>query len=161
MKFNPNLHEKTNKRFELENKKTLAGGRKNKDEEQKMPVRAPITAGTPSTFNREDYVRIPGMDGLYGNPVFISKFEVLGMNGKNYEDTHRHVLQTQNGLYIPTPAIFMPHFKNVINTYNNKGVLLDASGAQISREEHEEIYKHLTTNFGFFERLSSFLNFLG
>ena len=96
---------------------------------------------------REDYILIPDVKGLFGDPVFVSKFEVSGTNGKNYEDTHRLVFQSQNGLYIPPPRIFMPHFKNVVGTYNNNGVLLDANANPISGEEHEEIYRHLTTNF--------------
>ena len=72
--------------------------------------KAKLVHGDLSAFNILNYD---------GNPVFISKFEVLGMNGKNYEDTHRAAFQLQKGLYIPTPAIFMPHFKNVVETYKN------------------------------------------
>src|SRR3989338_3911458 len=94
------------------------------------------TTGINSTLeNPRDYIQIQGIKGIYGNPVVISKFEVQGMNGKNYEDTHRLVLQPQNGLYIPTSAIFMPHFKNVVDAYNNNGIILDADGNQINRQE--------------------------
>ena len=97
--------------------------------------------------NPRDYIQVPGVNGIHGNPVVISKFEVQGMNKKNYEDTHRAAFQLQKGLYIPTPAIFMPHFKNVVETYKNNQLLLNAEGNPIRREEHEEIYRHLTTNF--------------
>ncbi|MBI2507426.1 hypothetical protein HYV89_00560 [Candidatus Woesearchaeota archaeon] len=106
------------------------------------------TTGINSTLeNPRDYIQIPGINGIHRNPIAISKFEVQGMNGKNYEDTHRAVFQLEKGLYIPTPAIFMQHFKNIIDTYQNNQTIFDASGNPISKEEHEEIYRHLTTDF--------------
>ena len=106
------------------------------------------TTGINSTLeNPRDYIQIQGIKGIHGNPVGISKFEVQGMNGKNYEDTHKAVFQSGKGLYIPTPAIFMQHFKNIVDTYQNNQTIFDASGNPISKGEHEEIYRHLTTNF--------------
>ena len=100
-----------------------------------------------SLENPKDYVQVPGIKGIHRAPVVISKYEAAGMNNMNYENTHRAVFQLGKGLYIPPPGIFMPHFKNVVSTYKNNQPLLDAEGNPIRREEHGEIYKHLTTNF--------------
>ena len=103
--------------------------------------------GSLNVKNPGDYIQVPGVNGLYGNPVVISKFEVAGMNNKNYEDTHKAVFQLREGVYIPPPSIFMPHFKNVVSAYKNNQPIFDAAGNPVSRQELEEIYKHLTTNF--------------
>ena len=103
--------------------------------------------GSLNVKNPGDYIQVPGVNGLYGNPAAISKFEVQGMNNKNYEDTHKAVFQLREGVYIPPPSIFMPHFKNVVSAYKNNQPVFDAAGNPVSRQELEEIYKHLTTNF--------------
>ena len=108
---------------------------------QSEPVINPAVI-SPS-INPADYVKL-GVNGLYGNPVLISKFEIPDANGKDYENTHRFVLS--KGLYVPTPRIFMAYFKNVIDAKNNKVALLDGNGNEIKGKELDDIYGHLTTN---------------
>ena len=95
-------------------------------------------------ITKSDYLQAPGIKGIHGNPIIISKFEIQGANNKNYENTHKHTLQ--NGLYMPTPGIFMPHFLNIVNAFHKNITIFDGEGNPISRKELEDIYKHLTTN---------------
>ena len=98
----------------------------------------------PKNITLSDYLQVPNVVGIHGKPVIISKFEIQEANNLNYNGAHEFALK--QGLYVPTPSIFMPHFNNVISTYKNKQPLLDGEGNPIPREEHEDIYKHLTTN---------------
>ena len=98
---------------------------------------------TNAQIELSDYVQV-GIKGLFGNPVLISKFELPGHNNLNYEKTHFKVFE--NGLYMPTPAIFMKYFINVINAYNKNIPIYDGNGNRINSIELGDIYKHLTTN---------------
>ena len=86
-----------------------------------------------------------GINGIYGKPVVISPFEMEGYNNKNYNNTHRMLLR--NGLYMPTPFIFMTHFKNVMDAIQGRGKLLYADGTEVEEELKVDIYKHLTEDF--------------
>ena len=70
-------------------------------------VQAPASNLTIANINPREYIQV-GINGLNGTPVAISAYELQGSNNKNYEDAHRFALQ--QGLYIPTPTIFMTHF---------------------------------------------------
>jgi hypothetical protein len=96
-----------------------------------------------SNINPKDYIQV-GMNGLHGNPVLISKYEVTGANGKNYEDTHKFVLN--QGLYMPTPQIFMTYFNRVMTAYAGSSKLFDGNGSEIKGSELEDLYLHLTKN---------------
>jgi hypothetical protein len=85
-----------------------------------------------------EYVQIPGTNKL------ISKFELEDYNNLNWNDTHFKL--QENGLYMPNPAIFMTHFKNVVESQKQGKHLLDANGNPISDSEREKIFNHLTTN---------------
>ena len=91
-----------------------------------------------ANINKGDYLQIPGTNQI------ISKFEILGYNNLNWNDTHFKL--AENSLYMPTPRIFMSHFVNVVDAYKNKKPLFDSQGNDISRKEVEDIYKHLTIN---------------
>jgi hypothetical protein len=99
---------------------------------------------TPANINPREYIQI-GINGLHGNPVAISVYEAAESNNKNYEQTHRFALE--KGLYIPTPRIFMTHFKNVIEAKKGNKFLKYADGTQVPNQDIEELYKHLTTNY--------------
>lgn len=90
------------------------------------------------------YIQV-GIDGLHGNPVVISPFELEGYNNKTYPETHHKLLR--NGLYMPTPHIFMKHFTNVVNAFKWKRKLSYADGSEVPSALVEEMYKHLTTNY--------------
>jgi len=95
-----------------------------------------------ASINPREYVQVPRIKGIHGGDVLISKFEIPGGNDKNYEDAQRFVLE--RGLYVPTQAIFMPHFSNVVDAHRNNKQLFDGNGDPISRVEIEDMYKHLT-----------------
>ena len=107
------------------------------------PIISPAPLSVNAKINLSDYVNI-GINGLYGSPVLISKFEMQGYNNLNYEKTHFKLLE--NGLYMPSPEIFMAHFNNVMNAYNRKSKLVDGNGDEINGNELDDIYKHLTKN---------------
>ena len=90
------------------------------------------------------YIQV-GMSGLNGSPVVISPFELENFNNMNYDNTH--VKLFENGLYMPTPGIFMPHFKNVVEAFHETKKLFYADGSEVPREEISDMYNHLTKDF--------------
>ena len=94
-------------------------------------------------INTDDFIQLD-INGLYGNKVLISPYELLGFNNMNYENTHKKLLK--NGLYMPTPEIFMEFFMQVLNAYDGKSKLFNAKGKQLSTQEITDMYKHLTTD---------------
>jgi len=112
------------------------------------PAVQPISNPRPisvANIDPRNYIQV-GMNGLHGSPVLISKYEIAGANGKNYEDTHKFVLS--QGLYVPTSAIFMTYFNRVMNAHvnNAKFKLYDGNGAEIKGKELNDLYFHLTKN---------------
>jgi len=102
-----------------------------------------------SNINLRDYIQT-GVNGIHGREALVSKFEYPNANNKNYENAHKFVLT--NGLYVPTPAIFMPHFRNVVRAYETRNqkkpnFLLDGNGNPVTGKELEEIYMHLTKDY--------------
>ncbi len=94
------------------------------------------SVNVPANINPADYVRIPGTTTL------ISKYEQF--KGLKWEPTHFKL--AENGLFMPTPALFMPYFLNVVKAHEKKVALHDGNGTFLSEKEIEDIYKHLTTN---------------
>ncbi|MBU0958032.1 MAG: hypothetical protein KKF56_04460 [Nanoarchaeota archaeon] len=60
-------------------------------------------------------------------------------NGSNQEDTIVNVLR--DGKFVPTPAQFMPHYRNVNLAVQGRGVLYDAAGNLIEGERLSQ-YTH-------------------
>ncbi len=94
--------------------------------------------------NPRDYIHL-GLIGLTGQPICISMTEIEGSNNKNYEDTHKFLLE--QGLYMPTPQIFMHFFKEVISANKGKGGLYYADGFKLSNLDVNKIFKNLTSNY--------------
>ena len=107
------------------------------------PVQPQASSLTIANINPREYIQV-GMNGLNGTPVVISAYELQGSNNKNYEDAHKFVLK--QGLYVPTPKIFMTHFKNVIDARTGNAQLRYSDGSDVPSGEVKEMYKHLTTN---------------
>jgi hypothetical protein len=114
------------------------------------PVSQPVNPAQPLTsslaianINPREYIQL-GINGIHGTSAVISAYELQGSNSKNYEDTHRFVLE--KGLYMPDPRIFTTYFKNVIEAKKGNRTLNYADGTQVLNSEVEEIFKHLTTN---------------
>jgi len=96
-------------------------------------------------INPREYIQV-GIDGLNGTPAVISAYELTGSNNMNYEDTHGFLLE--KGLYMPTPKIFMTHFRNVRDAKMGSTTLNYADGTKVPDSDVENLYKHLTTNYG-------------
>ena len=92
-----------------------------------------------------NYIQV-GVNGIHGNPVVISPFEVDGYNNMNYDDTHTKLLESGLPIYMPTPRIFTSHFKNVISAKAGDRKLLYANGSEVEDDLVDEMYKHVTRN---------------
>jgi len=107
-----------------------------KQEETKVPeevIQEPFT--NPNIDSRE-YLQIPGTTEV------ISYLELQGYNKLNYKDTHFKL--SENGLYMPTPGLFIPHFVNVIDCFKQNKPLYFADGKEVPRRKIEDLYNHLT-----------------
>jgi hypothetical protein len=143
-RYNPNLAQELAREAELEERrKKLEGKRKpevrgeekkeereEREEKTSEPMQIQVQA-----INPREYIQVE-MDGLHGKPVVISAYELLNSNAKNYENTHKFVLK--QGLYMPTPRIFMSHFKNVVQAKEGVRKLFYADGTQVANSEIEE-----------------------
>ena len=98
----------------------------------------PTNIPTPASINPKEYIQLPQTN------IVIARIEPDWTKGFNYEDTHRKLLE--QGHFMPTPVIFMQYFNQVINAYNSKNQLYDATGNSLSKEEIEAIYRHLTSD---------------
>lgn len=85
--------------------------------------------------NREDYIQIPNTNTI------IARTE--SHNGLTNEDTV-FALQ-EEGLYMPSPALFMPYFVNVRDASQGKLTLHTADSKLVPRDEAEELWKKLST----------------
>ena len=138
------------KKRDAEERKRQEGEQRNKPEDSSTQTTSPVsdtTTNQPLQVNSDlkDYIQV-GMAGIHGVQVVISPFELQGYNNLNYEKTHFKLLE--NGLYMPTPRIFMKHFNNLLEAKEGKRKLFYADGTrEVEPELIEEMYKHLTTNF--------------
>ena len=125
-----------------------------KEQPQVDPVQTqgvqPITTPNPepvimpnTQINTDDFIQLE-INGIHGNQALISPYELQDHNNLNYGNTHIKLLN--NGLYMPTPYIFMNFFKQVISAYDNKTKMYTAKGKQLSTQEITDMYKHLTKN---------------
>jgi len=98
---------------------------------------------TQISIDTRKYIQL-GINRLGGNAVAISPYEIAESNNMNYENTHKFVLK--QGLYMPTPKIFMTHFVNVLEAKKGRKNLVYADGTKVPDVEVEEMYQHLTKN---------------
>src|SRR6056297_1927976 len=104
----------------------------NKEQEEKREQsqnnQEPIDFQNPN-ITKHDYIQIPGHNKV------ISKYELQGYNNLNWRQQHFKL--QDNGLYMPTPKIFIDHLLNVVDVYNSneKKKLFDANGDPISKKD--------------------------
>ena len=94
----------------------------------------PVSLNVRANINKSDYVRIPGKN------ILIRKEEIF--RGKNWTDTHYEL--SENGLFMPSPSIFIPYFLNVKNASEGKLKLYDGNNHEFPRNDVENIWKYLT-----------------
>jgi len=116
----------------IEKEKARASGSGQQPTQPTIPT-APLIVQ--ASIRPEDYIQC-------GN-LFVPKFEQPQFKGENWEDAHKSV--QGEGLIMPPPAQFMPHFLNVVNAHNGNGVLLDGNNVQVPADEVKDIYKYLTS----------------
>jgi len=112
---------------------------KNKELDKDETKDVTKSLSVPADIKLEDYIQIPNTYNLV-----ISKYEPDEFKGLKWEETHFKL--HENGLFMPSPALFMPYFLNVIEAHKGKRKLYDGAGKVLDRNEIEDIYKHLTTN---------------
>lgn len=85
--------------------------------------------------NPKDYIRIPN------TRILIAKQETH--KGKNWEETH--YLLSEQGLFMPSPAIFLPYFLKIKEAAEGRVTLYDGSNNPIRRPEADDLYKYMTS----------------
>ena len=98
-----------------------------KGHSERLNIRADI--------NPEDYIRIPNTN------VVIARQETN--KGLKWEDTHYAL--ADNGLFMPTPDLFMPYFIQVRDASQGKVKLYTADNKEIPRDEIEDLWKYLSS----------------
>ena len=88
------------------------------------------------TRNLADFIKIPSTD------ILISKRELH--KGKNWNDSH-YTLQ-ENGLYMPSPSLFIPYFLNVLEAAKGNIILKDGNNKDIPLTEAEDLWEYLSSN---------------
>ena len=89
-----------------------------------------------ASINGQDYIRIPN------TKILIAKQE--SYKGMKWEETHFAL--AENGLFMPTPALFMPYFLSIKDAASGNLTLYDGNNNPIAKEEAEDLWKYLTTN---------------
>src|SRR3989344_4990651 len=102
-------------------------GKNKKPEFQPINVRANI--------NQQDYIRVPNTDTL------ISRAE----QHKGLDWNNAHYNLADNGLFMPTPALFLPYFVNVRDATQGKITLYTADNKPVPRDEAEDLWKYLSS----------------
>ena len=105
--------------------------------EKKEPEEKESLLFIPANINRQDYIKIPNTD------VVIARQETE--KGKDWEAT-RYAL-ADNGLFMPTISLFMPYYINVRDAAQGKATLYTADNKQIPRNEAEELWKYISTDY--------------
>ncbi len=87
-------------------------------------------------INPSDYIRIPDTS------IVIAKRQPQEYNNKKWDEAHFAL--GENGLFMPTPSLFMKYFLGVLAAKQGSANLYDASGSQIAQSELDDLYTHLT-----------------
>jgi len=89
-------------------------------------------------IDRRDFILIPNSN------IGIAKFEQDYSKGENWEDSHFTLAEKY--LWMPRLDRVIPHYQNVVQAYRGNGEIYDLLGNQITDEELEDVYLHLTKN---------------
>src|SRR3989344_2687441 len=88
-----------------------------------------------ANINQQDYIRVPNTDTL------ISRAE----QHKGLDWNNAHYNLADNGLFMPTPALFLPYFVNVRDATQGKITLYTADNKPVPRDEAEDLWKYLSS----------------
>jgi len=117
-------------------KKKLDEAEKKKEDENEEKEAQEKPQGTPliveANIDPSDYIQIPNRN------IMIAKEETL--EGETWENTHYKL--AEDGLFMPSPAIFMPYFVNVRDAAKGNLILYDGEGKPIERDEAEDLWEH-------------------
>jgi len=111
----------------------LAAEKKRKDGNEGEARGTPLNIK--ADINPADYIQIPDRN------ILIAKEETF--KEENWINTHYKL--AENGLFMPSPAIFMPYFVNVRNAAQGDLILYDGNNNPLSIDEAEDLWKYLST----------------
>ena len=131
-RFDPDLARKVTEEYEIEERKNLL--KKKKAPEINPP--SPQQSDVRTNIKGEVYIRVPN------SKVVISRYE--SYKGLDWKNTHYAL--ADNGLFMPTPSLFMPYFVNVRNAAQGKITLYTADNKPVPRDEAEDLWKYLSSN---------------
>ena len=130
-RFDPDLARKVTEEYEIEERKNLL--KKKKAPEINPP--SPQQSDVRTNIKGEVYIRVPN------SKVVISRYE--SYKGLDWKNTHYAL--ADNGLFMPTPSLFMPYFVNVRNAAQGKITLYTADNKPVPRDEAEDLWKSLSS----------------
>jgi hypothetical protein len=108
-------------------------GRESEVQEQGQP------GNIPTVINRADYIKVPRKG------ILISKRELYKGKQFRYNWEKSIFILQENGLYMPSPEIFMTHFMNVKQAAEGKTNLEDGNGNRLSRDEAGSLWSYLSS----------------
>ncbi|MDO8556038.1 MAG: hypothetical protein Q7R96_02585 [Nanoarchaeota archaeon] len=117
------------------NDKTLEEALKDSSSEPQEPVQKPRGLILPGNFDGNQYVQIPN------TTLVIAKAETH--KGKNWNDTHNAL--GGEGLFMPTPAIFLKYFASLKDSASGKTNLYDGRGQLITAVEAQDLWKYASS----------------
>jgi len=130
-RFDPDLARKVTEEHEREERKLL----KNKKTSETNPkLIEPLDVR--ANIKGEVYIRVPN------SKVVISRNE--SYQGLTWENTHYAL--ADNGLFMPTPSLFMPYLIQVRDASQGKITLYTADNKPVPRDEAEDLWKYLSSN---------------
>ena len=135
-RFDPDLARKVTEEHEQEQRKKKLGSKKEASKPNAEALH-PFPLDVKSNIKGEDYIRIPG------TTTIISRQE--SNKGLNWENTHYTL--AENGLYMPSPSLFMPYFMHVRDASQGNTTLYTAGNNPIPTNEAEELWKYLSTDY--------------
>lgn len=112
--------------------KTLEAVLKDSPPETIKPEDKPRGVILPGNFDGNQYVQIPNTN------FSIAKAETH--KGKNWNDTHFAL--AEDGLFMPTPALFMSYLMSLKDAAHGRVTLYDGRGQPISRSEAQHLWAY-------------------
>lgn len=101
-----------------------------------QPIVQPITPiVSPKNLDGSKYIQVPGTN------ILIAREETH----KNSNWTEAHYNLFDEGLFMPSPSLFVPYFINVRDASQGKVQLYDGNNTPLSRADTEDLWKYLST----------------
>src|SRR3989338_9505335 len=130
-RFDPDLARNVAEEHEKEERRNLL----KKKQAPEINPPSPQQSDVRTNIKGEVYIRVPN------SKVVISRNE--SYKGLDWKNTHYAL--ADNGLFMPTPSLFMPYFVNVRDATQGKITLYTADNKPVPRDEAEDLWKYLSS----------------